>query len=279
MKTLLCLFAMMLCLARAEASDLRLVGDLTWNVTDPQCSFRLKGKLQNLGLPSGSLRLALWGNPFPNQPSGTLVAQFPIGQLGSNSQIKNFTFKTTATIPISNGEVFYTITVMELTTAGWRNQIAVQTGSRTMFQGQFADQQKWTPPRKRLVDPPAKLKKGDLVLLKEKAMGNLNRFPGGWRQRYKLDVVAKKVIKYETRNLDETVNFTYRVLKRKYLGKRANVGYLTIEYTGLNNIKFTEKLYLFFHGPKRGTYQSSVKGALWNESSNPWTTWGHFKLK
>lgn len=279
MKTLLCLFATMLSLTRVDAAFLRLNGELTWNVTDPQCSFRLKGNIQNLGTNTGSLRLALWATQFPFPSRGTLVAQFPLGQLGSGFQFDSFTFKTKATLPPQNGEIYYTITVMEFTPAGWRNQLAAPTGTQTMFQGQFADQEKWVLPKRALVAPPTKLKSSNVLLLKEKAMGNLNRFPTGWLERYKLDVEKKKVIEYKNRNLDEKVGYKYKVLKRKYLGKRSDVGYLEMEYTGRNNIKFTEKVYLFFQGSSRGTYFSSVKGSLWGESTNPWTAWGTFKLK
>jgi hypothetical protein len=279
MKFLLGLVALMLCLTRVDAAYLKLNGDLTWNVTDPQCSFRLKGKLQNLGPTTGSLRLALWATTVPYPAGGTLVAEFPLGQLGGGYQFENFTFKTKATLPPENGQIYYTITVMEFTTAGWRNQLMVPTGTQTMFQGQFADQKKWKLPRRRLVDPPARLGPGNLVILNEKAMSNLNLFPAGWRQRYKLEVKNETVIEYEDRNLDEKVDFEYKVSRRKYLGRRADVGVLELEYTGKGNIKFTEKVYLFFQGPNRGTYMSSVQGSLWGESTNPWKAWGTFRLK
>lgn len=279
MKSLLCLFAMLLCLSKVEASFFSLTGDLTWNITDPQCSFRLKGKLQNLGAASGSLRLALWATEVPFPAPGTLVAEFPLGQLGSGYQFDNFTFKTKATLPQQNGEIYYTITLMEYTTAGWRNQLAVPTGTRTMWQGQFKDQPKWVLPKKSVIDPPAKLKPGNRLILKEQAMGNLNRFPAGWRERYRLDVQPSKVINYLNRNLDEKVKYKYTVLKRKYLGMRGDVGLLEMTYQGPGNFKFTEKVYLYFHGPNRGTYWSSVKGSLWGESTYPWTRWGTFTLK
>ena len=155
----------------------------------------------------------------------------------------------------------------------------VATGAQTMFQGQFADQKKWKLPRRRLVEPPAGLEPGNLMVLTEKAMGNLNQFPAGWRQRYKLDVLNESRINYKNRNLDEKVDFKYTIVKRKYLGKRSDVGLLKLEYKGRYNIKFTEKVYLFFRGPNRGTYMSVVKGSLWGESTNPWTAWGTFKLK
>ncbi len=279
MKTLLCLFALMVCLTKVEAAYLKLNGELTWNVTDPQCSFRLKGKLQNLGATTGSLRLALWATTVPYPASGTLVAQFPLGQLGSGYQFENFTFKTRATLPPENGQIYYTITVMEFTPAGWRNQLMVPTGTQTMFQGQFANQAKWQLPRTKLVDPPAQLEPGQRLILKEKALSNLNEFPLGWRQLYKLDVRNEKVIGYQNRNLKENVGFKYKLVKRKYLGKRSDVGLLELKYTGKYDIKFTEKVYLFFSGPNRGTYFSSVKGSLWGASTNPWKVWGTFKLK
>jgi hypothetical protein len=279
MKTLFCLFAMMVFLTRVDASYLVLNGDLTWNITDPQCSFRLKGKLQNLGVNTGSLRLALWATRTPYPASGTLVAEFPLGQLGSGYQFDSFTFKTKATLPPENGVIYYTITVMEFTAAGWRNQIMVPTGTRTMYQGQFADQEKWRLPRRRLVEPPAELEEGSRLVLREQAMSNLNRFPVGWRQLYKLDVLNDQEIDYQNRNLDETVDFEYKVLRRRYLRKRADVGFLELQYTGRSNIKFSQNVYLFFKGPNRGTYKSVIKGSLWGDSTNPWRTWGTFKLK
>lgn len=279
MKTLLSVLAMLVCVAKVEAANLRLAGELTWNVTDPQCSFRLKGSLQNLGPDTGSLRLALWATQVPYPAAGTLVAEFPLGQLDSGFQFDSFTFKSKATLPEQNGEIYYTITVMEFTTAGWRNQLMVPTGTRTMFQGEFADQEKWPLPKKALVAPVDKLAVGDLLVLTEKAMGNLNQFPLGWRERIKLDVLKNNDIRFENRNKVRTVDYNYRVLKRKYLGKQADVGYLEMTYSGPGNVKFTKKVTLFFQGPNRGTYMSVVKGSLFGESNYPWTAWGTFALK
>lgn len=279
MKTLLYLFALMLCLTRVDASSLKLIGELTWNVTDPQCSFRLKGKLQNLGPSTGSLRLALWATTVPYPASGTLVAQFPLGQLASGYQFESFTFKTKATLPPADGQIYYTITVMEFTSAGWRNQLMVPTGTQTMSHGQFADQEKWILPRRKLISPPAQLEPGKRLVLKEMAMSNLNLFAVGWRQLCKLDVRNETVISYKNLNLKEDVEFDYKLAKRKYLGKRSDVGLLELKYTGNYDIKFTEKVYLFFSGPNHGLYFSSVKGSLWGTSTRPWKVWGTFKLK
>ncbi len=270
---------MILCLPRVDAANLKLEGDLTWNITDPQCSFRLKGKLKNLGPTTGSLRLALWATTVPYPSRGTLVAEFPLGQLGTGYQYTNFTFKTKATLPPENGNLYYTVTVMEFTSAGWRNQLMVPTGTQAMYQGKFVNQEKWALPRLAVVDPPAKLITGNLLILNEQAMSNLNRFPLGWRETSSLKVLKTNLIQYKNRNLDKKVGFSYKVVKKNYLAKRASVGLVELKYTTGKKIVFTEQVFLFFQGPKNGTYLSTAKGSLWGESTNPWKTWGTFKLK
>lgn len=281
MKKLLCLLAMLLCLSQVQAAYLRLDGDLTWDVTDPQCGFKLNGTITNYGLlGTGNLRLALWATEFPYPSAGTLVGQFPLGSLPPEYKFTDFRVKGPATMPILNGELYFTITVMEYTTAGWRNVLLIPTGTKTLFQGEFVDQKKWLRPIRPLADPPSKLLVGDEFILTEKASSKFNLFPLGWRQRSVLDVEKGNRIDYTTKERDATVSYSYTVLKRKYLQWRNNAGQLVITRRDSdNNLTFKQTITLFFQGKYRGTYKSVVSGALGGESYGVSTTWGSFRYR
>ncbi len=281
MKKLFFLLAMLLCFSQVQAAYLRLNGELSWNVTDPQCGFKLNGTITNYGLlGTGNLRLALWATEFPYPSSGTLVGQFPLGSLPPDYKFTDFRVKGPATLPIQNGELYFTITVMEYTTAGWRNVLMVPTGTQTLFQGEFVNQKKWLLPIKPLVEPPSKLLVGEQLILTEKASSELNLFPLGWRQRSVLDVEKNKNIGYSTKERDATVSYSYKVLKRKYLHRRGNAGQLVVTRRDSDrNLTFKQTITLFFQGKYRGTYKSVVSGSLGGESYDVQSTWGTFRYR
>lgn len=207
MKTLLCLLAMTFCAIRAEAAFLNLNGTLSYNVTVPQCGFRLKGELQNVGLTAtGAIKLVLWAtrDPYPNvipsPANGYIVGEYTLGSLGSGYQFDNFTVRTKSDLPFVNGDYYFTIAVLELTTAGWRNQLFVPTGARELFNGNFADQETWSLPDKTVIAPPDKLLNGVIIDLLEKATGDENRFPTSWQEQTKLTVQTPGKITYKNNN-------------------------------------------------------------------------------
>ena len=131
---------MMFCLARVDATVLRLEGDLTWNVTVPQCGFKLNGELQNLGSAgTGPIKLVLWATPAPYPSAGYNVGEYTLGQIPAGSQLSDFTVKTKSNLPFVNGTFYFTIAVVEYTLAGWRNVLLVPTGTRALYNGNFVD--------------------------------------------------------------------------------------------------------------------------------------------
>lgn len=280
MRSLLCAFAVILCLTKVDAANLRLNGDLTWNVTKPQCGFRLKGQIENLSTAdTGTIRLVLWATRLPYPSAGDSVGEVTLGQLPGRYQFTDFTFKTKANVPFTNGEFYFTIAVMEYTTAGWRNQLLVPTGTKALFQGDFLDQKKWRLPRKSVVAPPRDLEAGSIIKLTEKATNTFNKFPWAWRDRTKMTVLENGKMELVNRSRELTAPYKYYRKKRKFGGRKVATGNLTLQSTGANDTKFKQQITLFFHRPNAGTYRSVVTGYVWNDSFGSSTTWGSFLLK
>lgn len=279
-KTILFLVAMMFCLARTDASVLRLQGDLTWNVTEPQCGFKLKGELQNLGaVGTGPIKLVLWATATPYPAAGAIVGEFPLGQLPGNSQFTEFTVYTKANVPSINGDVHFTIAVVEYTTAGWRNVLLVPTGTQALANGNFVNQQKWVIPVAPVVAPPASLKKGSLITLTERATGEFNMFPVGWREKIELTAKSSTKMSYVNDPRKTTVSYNYSVVKAKLNGRSVMSGKIVMNHSGADDVTFKNPVSLFFQGPDYGTYKSTVTGYLWSGTIGSAVTWGTFKLQ
>lgn len=273
---------MVFCLARLDAAYLNLDGDLTYNVTEPQCEFRLKGKLQNLSAErTGTLKLVLWATKTPYPSPGYVVGEFTIGVLGGGLQFTDFTVKTASDVPFENGTFNFTIAVLEFTTAGWRNQMLVANGSRILVNGNLANQQEWTIPNDKVIPPPSPLIKGDMVKLCQKATGELNEFPSGWRDQTNLTITGKSSLIYYLKPGKETVSYEYSVIKTRMKGMKKKVwaGKLVITYKQNNNITFQNVVTLFYQGETKGTYKSLVKGYLFNGELGRSSTWGTFRIK
>jgi hypothetical protein len=281
MKTILCLVAMMFCLARVDASVLRLDGDLTWNVTVPQCQFRLKGGLQNLSSTStGTIKLALWATKTPYPSAGYNVGEYTFGQIPPSSQLGDFTVKTKSTLPAANGIYYFTITVLEYTLAGWRNVLLVPAGTRAVFNGNFDGQPKWVFPIAPVVAPPPSIVTGDVIKLIERATGEFNKFPLVWQEKITLTANSSSKMKYATRYRDATARYDYSVQKVNLKGRKVSYGKLVLTNGERDNSTFKNTVSLFFLGANYGTYKSIVTGNLLGGTTfNSATTWGSFKLQ
>ena len=279
MKALLCLVAMMFCVSRMDAAVLKLNGSLEWNVTEPQCLFKLKGNLQNLSsVGTGTLRLVLWASSFPNSPSGTIVGDYTLGVLGGGMQFNDFTVRTPSNVPFINGSFYFTIAVVEFTTAGWRNVMLVPTGTKALYNGNFVGQKKWAIPVTPVVAPPTLIVPGNIIALTEKATNELNAFPVGWQEKTTLTANPGSRILFENTNRQATVNYSYSVINSSLKGKTVSAGKLVMTRGTSPNITFKDTITLFFHGPNAGTYKSVVTGSLWSGTLGSSTTWGVFKL-
>ena len=280
MKSLLSAIFIILCLAKVDAANLRLEGDLTWNVTEPQCGFRLKGTLENLNAEgTGTIKLVLWATKTPYPSPGEIVGEFTLGQLPGQYQFTDFTVRTKANLPFSNGDFYFTIAVVEFTTAGWRNQLLVPTGTRALYQGDFVDQKKWRLPRKPLFTPVSELNVGTTIKLVETATETFNRFPFSWRDRTNITVLGPDNVEVSNRSRTLTAPYKYFKKKRQFRGRKVAAGNLTLQSTGANDTTFKQEITLFFHRPNAGTYRSVVTGYLWSDSFGSSTTWGSFILK
>jgi hypothetical protein len=279
MKTILCLVAMLLCVSRMDAAVLKLNGSLEWNVTEPQCLFKLKGNLQNLSsVGTGTLKLVLWASAIPNSPSGAIVGEYTLGVLGGGMQYNDFTVRTPSNVPFINGTFYFTIAVVEFTTAGWRNVMLVPTGTRALFNGNFVGQKKWTIPATPVVAPVAALLPGNIIALTEKATNELNAFPLGWQEKTTLTVNPGSRILFENTNRQAGVDYTYSVVTTSLKGKTVSAGKLVMTRTTGSSITFKNTTTLFFHSPNAGTYKTVVTGSLWSGTLGSSTTWGSFKL-
>ncbi len=280
-KTILCLIAMMFCMARVDAAYLRLEGDLKWDVTMPQCTFKLDGELQNLSsVGTGPLKLVLWVTSTPFPSPGQIVGDFLLGSLPGNSQFTDFTVETKARLPFSTGSFYFTIAVVEYTTAGWRNVLLVPTGTRLLRNGNFVDQVRWTIPKAPVVAPPAVIGRGDLITLTERATGDFNRFPVIWQDRIKLDFWSSSKLSYSLRSRKVDVFYIYSVVRTTLKGKKVKTGKLVLtDDADLDDISFKNTIHLYFQGPDYGTYKSTVTGTLWTGTLGSSVTWGTFKLQ
>ena len=281
MKSIFYLLVMLLGIARIDAGYLALRGDseLNWNVTDPICQFKLRGKLTNYsGIGTGQLKLILWATRVPYPATGMIVGEANLGALGPGQSFTNFTVKTDATLPIGNGDFFFTIAVAEYTTAGWRNQLLVATGTETLQNGEFVDQERWILPPFQAIDPPKKLKNGSTIKLKEKATKKLNKFPLGWRERTKIFIKNKHTLEYSNNTVDLDASYTYKVGKKRYRGHKGKAGKLTAKYSQSINLSYQSKMTLFFRNNKSGTYKDITTSYWLGESFGSTVSWGSFRV-
>lgn len=277
-------------MARSEATNqvsgpLYLNGDLSWNLTEPQCRFKLKGKMQNIsGFATGPIRLVLWASKFPYPPTvpntgnAIIAGEYPLGALDNGQQFTSFTVKTPSQMPMVNGTYNFTIAVLENVNGVFYNRFLISAGAYDFVNGVIKDQAIWSIPAKPVVSPPATINPDDIILLKEKATGEFYEFPGGWRTETKLTAESATKMTFKSTNGKATVSYSYTVEKTKLKGKNEWTGKLVMTYGGNNNLTFKDTVYLYFTGPNSGTYKSVAKGYLFDGDIGQSTTWGIFDL-
>jgi hypothetical protein len=277
MKFLLCLFTLVaLCLSRMEASNLKLDGDLTWQITEPLCTINLDGGIQNLspaGSISGTIKLVLWATPRPFPSAGSVVAEYTLGRIKSGYQFSDFTIRTNSKIPKLTGPYHFTIAVVEYTSSGWRTRAIAATGTRELKGGDFTAQTKWQKPITAIVAPPAKLLLQNRLTLTPIATSDLNILPEVARQPFTLDVSAAKRVTVTRPDETSPAAFTYSVKKLTYNKKKIATGSLALDYkaAGKTSKIYQGKLVLYFQTTSSGFYQNSETDYFGNMVS-----WGTF---
>ena len=275
MKTLLLLLMLSLSSVRLNAATFTLDGNLTWEITDPRCTFKLDGSLQN-NTPggSGTIKLVLWATPRAFPSPGFIIAETTLGSISGGYQFSDFTVRTVSKVPTISGPYHFTIAVAEYTVDGWRNRLAVATGIRELVVGNFTGQKKWALPRTTVTPPFALMKSGDFITLKLKASALLNLFPRASQLKTTLDAQSTSKIVAKNSFGKRTPTYLYKRVTATYLKKKVPAGRLTLEYPASSSQpKATVIITLFFQGGSAGTYSSEEKTEAGTE-----ITWGSFLL-
>jgi hypothetical protein len=266
------LFALMaaVSIAHSQATVLTLNGSLTWNVTEPRCTFKLNGKLvNNTAQGSGTLKLLLYATQTPFPSPGFLVSEATLGVVGSGFQFSSFTVSAASKVPSISGSYIFTVVVSEYDGANWRNVLAIPGGTRTLAGGDFTGQQKWSLPTAPVQPSVAKLAAGNILRLTVKATNELNQFPATFQERADLFIDAKGKLTRKYRGVRAKASYSLKTKNAQYNGTLASCGVLTVKYSATANATVT----LFFQGTNSGTYKSvEVK------DGDTATTWGTFKL-
>ncbi|RYD23956.1 MAG: hypothetical protein EOP88_02085 [Verrucomicrobiaceae bacterium] len=268
MKTLFLALAMVCSLVRLDAATLNLDGDLNYNITEPRCSFQLSGKLQNLGAPTGTLKLVLYASLKPFPSPGYIVGEHTLAALGSGYQFSSFTVKTPAKLPTASGTYYFTVTVAEYTSVGWRNVLAEEKGSRRIVAGDLVGQKKYKLSTEPVLPPIGKMKSGMFFKLAAKAAGDeLNAFPSGFQDKITVDIKPGKKIESTLRKVVSKGDYTFAVKTAKYNKERVDTATLSADYGS-----YTAKYWFFYQTVSSGTYK-----CIETRSSGKETTWGTFK--
>ena len=275
MKTLVLLAMLSLSLVRLNAAAFALEGDLTWEITEPRCTFKLDGSLTN-NTPgdSGTIKLVLWATQRPFPSPGVIVGETTLGTISGGDQFRDFKVRTVSKLPTISGPYYFTIALAEYTVDGWRNRLAVATGTRELVAGNFKGQKKWALPKATVTQPFALFQSGDFITLKLKASSLLNLFPLESQLRTTLDVQSASKLVAKNANGKRTPTYQYKMATATYLKKKVPAGKLTLEYPATSKQpKATVIITLFFQGRPAGTYSSEEKTAAGTE-----VTWGSFSF-
>ena len=275
MKTLVLLAMLSLSLVRLNAAAFALEGDLTWEITEPRCTFKLDGTLTN-NTPgdSGTIKLVLWATQRPVPSPGVIVGETTLGTISGGDQFRDFKVRTVSKLPTISGPYYFTIALAEYTVDGWRNRLAVATGTRELVAGNFKGQKKWALPTATVTQPFALFQSGDFITLKLKASSLLNLFPLESQLRTTLDVQSASKLVAKNANGKRTPTYQYKMATATYLKKKVPAGKLTLEYPATSKQpKATVIITLFFQGRPAGTYSSEEKTAAGTE-----VTWGSFSF-
>lgn len=270
MKTLFLALVMVLSMVYSHAATLQLKGDLTWNITEPTCSFKLKGSISNVGASSGTLKMVLMATPNPFPSPGVIIGEYTLGTLPNGYQIKDFTVKTNAKLPVATGSYYITITIAEYTGAGWRNIFAEKSGTQRIAGGHIPGQKKWTIPSAKAIPPFGKLPEGMRIILGSKATNELNLFPPAYQDKTTVAIKAKS--KVETTLNSRKKSGKYTVAAKSGVFNKQKVTYTQVAIDYGSGSKST--LCLYFQETYGGTYRNIEK-----TSAGTSTTWGVFKLQ
>ncbi len=275
MKTLLCAVVILFSIARINAAALVLEGNLTWDITEPRCTFKLDGSLKN-NTPgiSGTIKLVLWATPGPFPSPGVIIGETTLGSISGGYQFSDFTVRTVSKLPNISGPYHFTIAVAEYTVDGWKNRLAVATGVRELVAGNFKGQKQWTLPQATVSQPVALIQTGDFITLKLKASELRNLFPLASQLKTTLDVQSASKLVAKNSIGKRTATYQYKVVTATYLKKKVPAARLTLDYPeSSSQPKAAVIITLFFHGGPAGTYKSEEKTAAGTE-----ITWGSFSF-
>ncbi len=270
MRTLIAALAIALSVTGLDAAVFKLDGKLTWEITEPRCTFELEGNLQNISPPSsssGTIKLVLWATSVPFPSAGHVIAEHTLGQIGGGLQFSDFKVRTTSKIPSITGNYHFTIVVTEFTTAGWRSVLAIPNGRKNLKSGDFADQQKWPVPGGPLLAPPAALATGTKLQLTLRATQLLNLLPVDSQERAKISIKSPTRATVSNRAGKKPVPATYAVKKVALNNSKVSVGSLSLTYPAKAKAAIT----LYFKTPASGFYKS-----IESTSAGTETTWGDF---
>jgi hypothetical protein len=274
MKTLLFVIAMVISMARSQATVLTLDGDLNWNITEPRCSFQLRGKLQNnSGFGSGTLKLVLWATPYTFPSAGYIVGQYTIGDLPSGYQFSNFTFKTPSNVPAISGSYNFTIAIAEYNGGTWRNIMAIPTGKQKLQVGNFVNQAKWKVPVKTILPPVSQVSAGNFFQLVLKSTDELNEFPVLYRDKTTITINTPSKLTSTLRSINTPATYKYTTKTGKLNKKLVTFSNLAIDYGSKGKGVYTQVYSFYFQSPSSGTYKCVEKNTSGTE-----TTWGSFNL-
>ena len=274
MKLLVLFLAMVVPMVSVCATTLTREGDLTWNITEPRCSFQLKGNLKNgTALSSGPLKLVLRASASPFPSIGYIVAEYSLGSIGGGYQFSNFTVKTPAKLPSISGSFHFTIVIAEYTGGVWKNVLAVPTGQKTLEVGNFVGQQKWLLPTATVLPPASVITRKDIFKLSLKATDEKNLFPANLQEKMTIMVNTKTSLTTTVRSVTKSAKYNYAIRSGKLGKKKVRYSQLTIDY-GSNAKGVSKAVYSFyFHSLTSGTYQ-----CVETNTSGKEPTWGTFNL-
>lgn len=277
MKLLLTLATLALPLAHAVAANLKIDGDLTWQITEPYCSFNMDGGIQNLS-PSGSsgtIKLVLWATPAAFPSAGYNVGEVTLGQINAGYQFSDFTIRTASKLPNISGTYHFSIAVLEFTTAGWRTRTYATTGTRTLKAGDLANQTKWKQPAAAISTPAAALKPANLLTLTPRATSELNALPAAATEPFTVLFNKSKVTVTRPDEKNPAIA-KYAIKKATYNKKSVPVGQLVLDYKAAGKKSSISKgtVVLYFQSPTSGFYSNSEA-----DSFGSYNTWGTFTLK
>jgi hypothetical protein len=275
MKTLCCWIALVLAIARLDASSLNLDGDLSWEITEPRCTFTLDGAIQNLSpYTTGTIKLVLFAGRAAFPAREFIAGEKTLGQLNSGAQFSDLSIKTTATIPAVSGDYYFTLAILEYTGAYWQALRTVATGKKSLLNGNFTAQQKWPIPTATVTVPPSTLQPGKILRLSARATEELNLLPAASQEFAKLRVQTRTKVIISNRAEKQALPYTYATTKDKLNQKSVAAGSLSINYAGKEPSASNTKITLYYQTANSGTYKSVE--AL---NSATETTWGSFTFQ